>query len=505
VNHWIVAPLLLPLLAGMASLLAARAPLRVQRTLGLTATAALLPLALLLLLEADGGRHLVYRLGDWPAPFGIVLVLDRLSALMVLLTAAIALAALVDACRGADRLGRNFHPLFQLQLLGLNGAFLTGDLFNLFVFFEILLIASYGLAVHGAGAGRVRAGLHYVALNLAGSALFLVAIGLLYALTGTLNLADLALRVAAAGPAEGPLLRSAALLLLVVFGLKAAILPLHLWLPALYGTTAAPVAALFAIMTKVGLYAILRVFTLVFGPDAGVAAEAAGSWLLPLALITLAAGAVGLLGSRDLRALVAWLVVISVGTLLAGIALANTAGLAAALYYLPHTTLVTAGLFLLMEGLTLQRRHGDQDGGSLAPAPLPAQPLLLGILFFTGAMAAAGLPPLSGFLGKLLLLAAAPPGPQAAALWGVVLVGGLATLMALSQAGSRIFWGTNGGRATGPRLGPAALLPMGALLGSSLLLVLLAAPVIDYAHATARQLLAPGGYVRAVLDTEAGR
>jgi multicomponent K+:H+ antiporter subunit D len=503
VNHWIVAPLLLPLLAGMASLLAARAPLRVQRTLGLTATAALLPLALLLLLEADGGRHLVYRLGDWPAPFGIVLVLDRLSALMVLLTAAIALAALVDACRGADRLGRNFHPLFQLQLLGLNGAFLTGDLFNLFVFFEILLIASYGLAVHGAGAGRVRAGLHYVALNLAGSALFLVAIGLLYALT--LNLADLALRVAAAGPAEGPLLRSAALLLLVVFGLKAAILPLHLWLPALYGTTAAPVAALFAIMTKVGLYAILRVFTLVFGPDAGVAAEAAGSWLLPLALVTLAAGAVGLLGSRDLRALVAWLVVISVGTLLAGIALANTAGLAAALYYLPHTTLVTAGLFLLMEGLTLQRRHGDQDGGSLAPAPLPAQPLLLGILFFTGAMAAAGLPPLSGFLGKLLLLAAAPPGPQAAALWGVVLVGGLATLMALSQAGSRIFWGTNGGRATGPRLGPAALLPMGALLGSSLLLVLLAAPVIDYAHATARQLLAPGGYVRAVLDTEAGR
>lgn len=197
--HLMIAPILLPALAGMLLLLMHRAE-GLSRVIGLLATALLVPLSLLLYQQAGGGDIGVYRLGDWPAPFAIVLVLDRLSALMLVLTAVLALPALLYAVRGDDQRGPGFHALFQFQLMGLNGAFLTGDLFNLFVFFEILLIASYGLALHGQGRERVRAGLHYVVLNLIGSSLFLIALALIYGTTGTLNMADFAVRAAGLAP-----------------------------------------------------------------------------------------------------------------------------------------------------------------------------------------------------------------------------------------------------------------------------------------------------------------
>lgn len=265
-SHWLILPILLPLFAGSLLLL----PLaeRWQRGLSLLAALALIPLSLLLIRTAASGDLSVYALGNWAAPFGIVLMLDRLAALMLLATAVLGSAALIYALRGEDRLGKHFHALFQFQLLGINGAFLTGDLFNLFVFFEILLIASYALLLHGGGAERVRSGLHYVILNLVGSAFFLIAVGTLYGLTGTLNMADMAQKIAMADAERAPLLAAAGLLLLVVFALKAALLPLYFWLPRAYATASAPVAALFAIMTKVGIYSILRVYTLVFGDAA---------------------------------------------------------------------------------------------------------------------------------------------------------------------------------------------------------------------------------------------
>src|SRR5690606_16477118 len=196
------------------------------------------------------------------SPFGIVLVLDRLSALMLALTALLAVPVLWFACRGDDRRGPNFHALFQFQLMGINGAFLTGDLFNLFVFFEVLLIASYALLMHGQGKARAKAGLHYVVLNLAGSSLFLFGLGLMYAATGTLNMADVG-RLVSNGAVSSPLLlQVSAALLLIVFALKAAVLPLSFWLPGAYAAASAPVAALFAIMTKIGLYAIWRLWPL---------------------------------------------------------------------------------------------------------------------------------------------------------------------------------------------------------------------------------------------------
>jgi multicomponent K+:H+ antiporter subunit D len=495
-THAIILPVLLPLLAALVLLLGSQRSQAWKRGISLAATAALLPLGLFLVQQVHGGAYGVYTVGDWVAPFGIVLVLDRLSALLLLLTALLSLPALLYASHGDDNAGPHFHALFQFQLMGLNGAFLTGDLFNLFVFFEVLLIASYALLLHGAGPARARAGLHYVILNLVGSGLFLIAVGTLYGITGTLNMADLAVRVAAAGPAEAPLLRAAGLLLLVVFALKAALLPLYFWLPRAYSAASAPVAALFAIMTKVGVYSIVRVYSLIFGAQAGLLADVALAWLWPLALATLVLGALGALAARELRTLIAYLVVVSVGTLLAGFALNNSAALAASLYYLLHSTLVAGGLFLLAGLIRTQR---GAEGDRLHPAAPVSQPALLGSLFFLAAVAVVGMPPLSGFIGKLLLLSSVTPGTQLAWLWAVVLGSGLLALITLSHAGSQLFWSTLDITPVAPRADRRRLAGVVLLLASAPLLSLFAEPVHRYTQATAAQLYAPAGYIHAVL------
>ncbi len=315
-DHIVIAPLLVPLLAGILLVLMRGSATPLRRNLSMLGVQALFAVSLMLLLQVQDGQLLVYQLGDWPAPFGIVLVADRLSAMMVLLTSILAFLVMLHAIHGSDRKGRQFHVLFQFQLFGLNGAFLTGDLFNLFVFFEVLLIASYGLLLHGGGAGRSRAGLHYVVINLVGSALFLFAVGTLYGVLGTLNMADLSLRIAALPADDRELVRAGALLLMLVFALKAALAPLHLWLPGAYANAGPAAAALFAIMTKVGAYAIVRVYTLVLAPGAEGLAELVQSLLLGLGLVTIVVGTIGVLASRGLALMVAYLVVVSSGTLL---------------------------------------------------------------------------------------------------------------------------------------------------------------------------------------------
>ncbi len=496
-NHWLVVPVVLPLGAGSVLLLLERSRPRWQAPVSLAATGALLLVAVLLVaLAAEGGAH-AYLLGNWPAPFGIALALDRLSALLLLLTALVALASLIHALAGGHRDGAHFHALFQFQLMGLNGAFLTADLFNLFVFFEVLLAASYGLLLHGGGRERLRAGLHYVVFNLAGSALFLLSVSLLYGLTGSLNMADLALRVSQVAAADAALVRAAGLMLLVVFLVKGAILPLYFWLPATYSAASAPVAALFAILTKVGVYGVMRVFTLVFGAEAGPAAGLAWPWLLPLALATLLLASLGALAAAALGPMIGYLVIASAGTLLLAVSLAGEPALAAGLYYLIHSTLIAALLFLICD---LVRRGRGAAADRFLPGPAPARATLLGGLFFVAAIAVAGLPPLAGFLGKLLLLQAVAPTGGGAWVWSVVLVAGLLTLIGLSRAGSILFWKTDAGAdAAALPVKGVELLALGLLLGASLALAIAAAPIQRYAHATARQLLAPGAYTQAVL------
>lgn len=494
-SHVLMLPILLPMLAGSMLLLGVSLPEALKRLISLLATWALLPLAFYLAWQASDGALQVYAVGNWQPPFGIVLMLDRLSALMLCVNAVLASLVIIHACRGDDRRGSNFHALFQFQLLGINGAFLTGDLFNLFVFFEILLIASYSLLLHGVNAKRVRAGVHYVVLNLLGSSFFLIGVGILYGLTGSLNMADLAHKVSLAGADDQPLLAAAGYLLLVVFALKAALLPLYFWLPSAYSAACAPVAALFAIMTKVGLYAIIRVFTLIYGDEAGGLADMGRSLMWVLALLTVSAGVIGALAARDLKVLLSYLVVVSVGTLLAGFAHGTVESLSAALYYLIHSTLVMGGMFLLADMIARQR--GALLGSQLEPGPALLQPRLLSGLFFAGAIAVAGLPPFSGFLGKVMLLQAV--GFQGGAwLWVVLLVGGLVTVVALSRAGSAVFWNVQGEVLASAERDGIRLLATVLLLGSSLVLVVAADPIRAYTEATASQLLALQPYLQIV-------
>ena len=466
-----------------------------------------LVMAAMLAIQADGvppgGAPQVYRVGDWPAPFGIVLVVDRLSALMLMLTACVALPVLIYASGGWDAHGRHFHPLFQFQLMGLNGAFVTGDLFNLFVFFEVLLIASYALMLHGGGRERLRVGVHYVVLNLVASALFLIGVALIYAMAGTLNLADLALRVPLLSGPESAILQAAGLVLLVVFGFKAAMMPLAMWMPATYAAASPPVAALFAIMTKVGVYAIVRVHGVVFGTEGAPGAEVmpiVQTLLLPLALVTSLTAVLGALAAHTLPRLIAWLTVASVGTIVAALGLFNPTGWSGALFYLANSTLVIASLFLLSELVSAQR--GD-FADRLVPALPVHQPTLLGLMLLLGGASVAGLPPMPGFLGKLMILEASARHDWAVPVWTVVLGVGFLTLIGLARAGSILFWnvrpaasGTASGGAS-PRLLMATL----SLLGFAVAMTVFAAPLQRYTDAAARQLFDRQAYARAVLST----
>ena len=304
-QHLIMTPVALPLCVAAVMLLLGEQRRTLKAAINVIAVTALLAVAIILLIAADspanGSDRLgIYLLGNWQAPFGIVLVVDRLSALMLVLASVLALASLLFSLARWHRAGAHFHPLFQLLLMGVNGAFLTGDLFNLFVFFEVLLAASYGLVLHGSGALRVKAGLHYITVNLAASLLFLIGVSLIYAATGTLNMADLSARISSAAAGKSALLQAGAAVLGIAFLVKAGVWPLCFWLPATYPIVASPVAALFAIMTKVGVYVILRTWLLLFGVDAGASAQFGRAWLMLGGIATVAFASIGALASPDL-------------------------------------------------------------------------------------------------------------------------------------------------------------------------------------------------------------
>ncbi|RVU43195.1 monovalent cation/H+ antiporter subunit D [Lujinxingia sediminis] len=499
-NNWIVIPILLPMLTALVCALIPASKIAIQRTLSLTASLALMATGFFMVSQTMSGEIFSYAMGSWSAPFGIVVVVDRLSAMMVALTSVVALCVLAYASQGSDKRGPYFHFLFQFQVLGICGAFLTGDIFNLFVFFEILLLASYNLLVYSGGKKRLKAGIHYVILNLVGSALFLIGVSTLYGITGTLNMADMAIQVAALGPEDQAILQAGALVLMVVFALKAALLPLYLWLPGVYGAATAPVAALFAVLTKVGVYAILRTSTLIFGPEAGVGADLIAPYLFPLALMTLFFGMVGAMGSHRLRHMTGYLIIASLGTMLASIGLFTQASISGALYYLVHSTLIMALFFLLIERVSAQRGPFTDEiriGWKLT------QPTLLGLIFFGAAVAAAGLPPFSGFLGKLLMLQAAIGEPGGFWMWAVILFTSLLGLVALSRVGTQVFWkGTEISAERADQVERTTTLqaaPLVAILAILAAYSVFAGPVTRYTDAAAAQLLDPQQYIDAVM------
>jgi len=502
-NHLLILPILLPAVVGALLVLAARHDSVLARSFAVASTVLMLGIAVALLVLASDGQVRSYALGAWPAPFGIVLALDRLSALMLVLTAVLGLGVLLYAIGGWDQRGKHFHPLFQFELMGINGAFLTGDFFNLFVFFEILLIASYGLMVHGGGGLRVKAGVQYVVTNLVGSSVFLIAVGMIYSVTGTLNMADLARIVPQVPAADQALLQTGAVLLLLVFAVKAALVPLHFWLPGTYANAPGPVAALFAIMTKVGAYSIIRLYVLAFGADAGEAAWLAAPWLLPAGLLTLVLGMTGVLAARSLGQMASFAVIGSMGMLLATVAVFTPQATSAALYYLIHSTLAAGALFLVAD-LVAERRGAQRD--RFAAAPRIAQGALVGGLFFVAAIAMTGMPPLSGFIGKLLVLDGVRASPHATWFWALILSTSLIAIVGFSRAGSFVFWKAYAlPAAPGYRPdGALSFVAVGGLLACLVLLTAFAGPVHAWLELTAAQLYAPAGYIDAVLGTAQG-
>ncbi len=470
----------------------------------------------------------VYLASNWEAPFGIVLVADRLSALMLVLVGVIALGSAVYATAGWSRAGVYFHPLFQIQLMGLNGAFLTADLFNLFVFFEVMLAASYGLQLHGSGWPRVRSGLHYIAINLLASSLFLVGLAVLYGVTGTLSMADIAAKLPYVPLEDRGLLHAGAAILAVAFLTKAAIWPLNFWLAPAYTAASAPVAALFALMTKVGIYTLLRLSTLFFSAEAGASALFGAPALIYGGVGTVVFGAIGVMASTGLGRIASFSVIVSSGTLLTAIGLGRAAITSAALFYLVSSTLAVSALFLLIEVVERASTGGarvslpevelgpgedtnlDDNEEALVGRVIPVSLAVLGVSFVACTLLIAGLPPLSGFVAKVALMSALlnpdgvtpAPLPNAETWWlfGLLLVSGLVATLSLSRAGIQHFWAPAVRPA--PRLNPVEAAPVVALLLTCVWLTTGAESVLRYTQATAEALHSPDVYVDTVLSTK---
>ncbi|MGX1127461.1 monovalent cation/H+ antiporter subunit D [Pseudomonas sp. HLS-6 TE3448] len=540
-NQLIVAPILLPLMTAALMLLLGEKRRPLKARINLVSTLLGLGISVVLLVWVHTQGHAssmgVYLPGNWPAPFGIVLVVDRLAAMMLVLTGIVGLSALLYAMARWDSAGASFHALFQIQLMGLYGAFLTADLFNLFVFFEVLLAASYGLILHGSGRARVKAGLHYIAINLVASSLFLIGAAMLYGVTGTLNMADLAVKIPLVPEADRGLLHAGAAILAIAFLAKAGIWPLNFWLVPAYSAASAPVAALFAIMTKVGIYTVLRLWTLLFSGQAGDSSFFGGEWLVYGGLATLGCAALLILAAQRLERMASLSILVSAGTLLAAIGFGQPALTAAALFYLVSSTLALCALFLLAELIERSRSVNeiplDDDGDTLPEPPEPPQlpkginldddqkavvgqvipwaMAFLGLSFIACALLVIGMPPLSGFIGKLNLISALlnPQGlsitteqPLPMTGWtllALLVLSGLASLIALARVGIKRFWTPQ--ERPSPVLRRLECLPIVALLGLCVLLSIQAEPLLRYTQDTANGLQNPQQYISAVFAT----
>jgi len=535
--HLVAVPILVPMLTAALMLLLGENRRRAKSFLSVVSGLVGLLAALALLrwvnaADTGGGPGSigVYLPGNWRAPFGIVLVADRLSTMMVALTGVVAFAASIYSTSRWDRAGVHFHPLLQLQLMGLNGAFLTGDLFNLFVFFEVMLAASYGLLLHGSGRLRVQAGLHYIAINLAASSLFLIGASMLYGATGTLNMADLGLRIAQIAPADRGLVHAAAAILFTAFFAKAGAWPLNFWLVPAYSAAVSPVGAVFALLTKLGVYTVLRLWTVLFAPDTGDSAAFGQVVLIGAGIATLFVAAIGIVGTQRLSNLAGFSVLISAGTLLAAVGLGQPAVWAGALFYLLSSTLAVSAFFLLTDMIERWRNAGmsvapheaagnapflaedlralddvnlDDNAQALYGRAIPAGVAFLGLSFMICTLLLTGLPPLSGFVGKFAMLSGLMGGSAAITVAGwtflvLLIASGFFALIALTRTGIRHFWTQPHGNL--PSLPAVEVLPVAALIAACIALTVWAEPVMRHAMATAEGLRTAGAYREAVMS-----
>jgi multicomponent Na+:H+ antiporter subunit D len=487
----------LPLLAAGVSIAVWRL-VRFQQVLGVATVVATLAGSVVLLLEVEAEGPIAVDLGGWPAPIGITLVADLMATMFLVISLATVLAVLVYAIGQprADKSAFYFHPLYLILTAGVSASFLTGDLFNLFVAFEIMLSASYVLITLGGSRDQVRSGMTYVVINLLASTLLITVIGLVYAATGTVNMADL---VANLDAIPDGVQAALGVLLLVTFGIKAAIFPLFFWLPDAYPTAPMAVTAVFAgLLTKVGVYAIIRTQTLLFGGDAFP-----GTLLLVVAALTMFIGVLGAVAQDDMKRILSFHIVSQIGYMILGLGLYTVAGLAGAILFVIHQIPVKTALFLVagMVEQTTGTAALRRVGGLIRRSPMTAG------LFLLAALSLAGIPPLSGFVGKLALVQAGLSAEQ----WlvtGVSLVVSVLTLYSMTKIWAGVFWGkpeedpplrsaVGDHRLRAPRLMTGAT---AGLVGLTLGIAVFAQPLYELSERAAIDLLDPSAYVDVVLD-----
>jgi len=520
-QHLILIPVLLPLLCGALLILINESRHQLKFVINFASVLVQLAVAIALLVLVDSGFWPhdigVYLAGNWPAPFGITLVADRLATLMLVLTGLIATAALFYSMKRWSRIGVHFHTLYQLLLMGIHGAFLTHDLFNLFVFFEVMLAASYGLLLHGYNLNRLRAGMQFVAVNLVASFMFLIGVALIYGAAGTLNMADLALRLTEIAAEDMELFKLGVLVLAIAFLVKSAMWPLGFWLPTTYAAASPPAAAMLVLMTKVGVYAILRVWSLAFS-DGSVAHGFGYDILLWGGVATIVFGAAGMMSTDEHGRMAGYAAIVSSGTLFAILGLNQQLLVAPALFYLFSSTIVVAAFMLLIE--LIERAH-NPVGAMLAITmeayefeETPEQPVgvgipmalaFLGLSFIGCALVIAGMPPFSGFVAKvslfhgLLQFGGANAGAMALnlAIMGLIIAAGFVTIISMMRTGVRTFWASG---AVPPRLQLSEAIPVSALLLVTVVLTVQAGPIMDFLERASAGLQQPTHYLERVLE-----
>ncbi|MFC7298472.1 monovalent cation/H+ antiporter subunit D [Herminiimonas aquatilis] len=522
-QHLIILPVLLPLLCGALLILINEKRHQFKFFVNLSSVLLQLAVAVALVYLTDSGHWTegmgVYLAANWSAPFGIALVADRLASLMLLLTAILAMAALLFSMLRWSRIGVHFHTLFQFLLMGINGAFLTHDLFNLFVFFEVMLAASYGLVLHGYNTNRIRAGMQYIAVNLAASLLFLIGVALIYASAGTMNMADLAVRLVDIDTTDLILLKIGVAVLAIAFLVKSAMWPLGFWLPTTYAAASPPVAAMLVLMTKVGAYVILRLWLLAFSSDASAAAGFGFEALLWGGMATIVFGAAGMLASQTAGRMAGYGAIVSSGTLLSVIGYGQASLVTAGLYYLIGSTLAMAAFVLLIElverirspgaamlALTMEAFAIEEAPEETAGVGIPGALAFLGLAFAGCALIITGLPPLSGFVAKFGLFHALlnPESPDAVidsrtwVLMALIVLSGLAAIISMLRFGVRTFWAA--GAIAAPRLHVSEVAPISLLLLVCVALTVQAGPAYDYLARTSKDLHQPTQYIHKVLD-----
>jgi len=494
-----VLPILVPLAGGILCMLFRR-NLPMQRVIGVSTSALMLAVAFILLGITCKGQVAVMNVGHWPAPFGITMAVDTLSSIMLVLGGLMALSVSVYACFDLDqpRIRFGFYPLCLIMMMGVNGAFVTGDLFNMYVWFEVLLTSSFILLALGGEKAQMAGSIKYVALNLLSSALFLAGVGILYGMAGTLNMAELA--VVIRHGERGGLVTMVAVMFMMAFGIKAGMFPLFSWLPASYPTPPAAVSALFAgLLTKVGVYALVRVFTLIFSNDP----EFLHELILIGAGLTMLCGVLGAASQHEMRRILSFHIVSQIGYMVMGLGLFTTLALTGTIFYLIHHIVVKTNLFLVAGAVKRLKGSYDLDvlGGLYKERPG------LAILFMIPAMSLAGVPPLSGFFAKLILVIAGLQ-THSYIIVSVALIVSLLTLFSMTKIWANVFW-----KAAPPALpdchGMTAsrwrgfLMPMIVLAGITIAIGFLAGIVFDVSAVAAEQLMNPAAYIKAVLGGHA--